>query len=201
VLTQFTPEPGSQFRTLAEFITVPNVYTAGRLDADSEGLMLLTSDGAMQHDLTSPKVGHPRTYWVQVEGIPDAGALARLCEGLDLKDGKTLPAEVELLEPQPEVPPRDPPVRFRASIPTSWLQFTIREGRNRQIRRMTAAVGHPTLRLIRRAIGPLQLDELAAGAWRDLSAAELEALRASLAANRQGKPRSPASARKHSRAR
>lgn len=184
VLTQFTPEPGSAHRTLKDFIDVPNVYAAGRLDADSEGLLLLTTDGDLQHLLTDPRHAHPRTYWAQVEGTPQPEALEQLRRGVQLKDGATRPAEVRLLDGEPDLPPRDPPIRVRLSIPTAWLELTLTEGRNRQVRRMTAAAGLPTLRLVRAAIGTLTLEGLAAGEWRDLSPKETKDLRVIQAASR-----------------
>ncbi|MBR9755281.1 pseudouridine synthase [Cobetia sp. 4B] len=164
VLTQFTDRDQGR-QTLADFIDVPDVYAAGRLDYDSEGLLLLTSDGALSHQIAHPKKKQPKTYWVQVEGAPDEQAIAALRAGVELKDGMTRPAKVRRIEP-PELPDRQPPVRFRASIPTHWLEIIISEGRNRQVRRMTAHVGLPTLRLIRAAIGPWKLDGLAPGEWR-----------------------------------
>ncbi|WP_399697614.1 pseudouridine synthase [Xenophilus sp.] len=163
VLSQFTPE--GRWRGLADFIGVPGVYVAGRLDADSEGLLLLTGDGALQARIADPRHKMPKTYWVQVEGEPDDAALASLRAGVALKDGPTRPAQARRLDPPPEVAPRDPPIRERRHIPTGWIELVIREGRNRQVRRMTAAVGFPTLRLIRVAIGPFTLDGLAPGAW------------------------------------
>ncbi len=183
VLAQFTAEPGSAHRTLKEFIEVPNVYAAGRLDGDSEGLLLLTTDGELQHLLTDPRYAHPRTYWVQVEGAPQAEAIEQLWRGVQLKDGTTRPAEVRVLDSAPDLPPRDPPIRVRKSIPTAWLELTLTEGRNRQVRRMTAAVGLPTLRLVRAAIGELRLEGLAPGEWRDLSANEVNHVRARQAAS------------------
>jgi 23S rRNA pseudouridine2457 synthase len=174
VLCQFTGEPGQ--RTLAEFIRVPGVYAAGRLDADSEGLLLLTDDGALQHKITEPRFGHPRTYWVQVEGAIGEGALHQLASGLSIGDYKTLPCRARPIE-EPALPARVPPVRFRKNIPTSWIELTLQEGRNRQVRRMTAAVGFPTLRLVRCGIGTLTLNELAPGQWRDLTAAEVGELK------------------------
>lgn len=169
ILSQFTPEAGH--RTLKEFIPIPDVYPVGRLDRDSEGLLLLTDDGALQHRLSDPRYGHPRTYWAQVEGVPTASALAALRQGVPVQGRMTLPAQVSLLTAEPNVPPRDPPIRVRLSIPTSWLQLTLIEGRNRQVRRMTAATGYPTLRLIRAAIGNLTLDGLRPGEWREISRA------------------------------
>jgi 23S rRNA pseudouridine2457 synthase len=162
VLTQFTGGPGE--RTLAAYIDVPGVYAAGRLDKDSEGLLVLTDDGALQALIASPKFKQPKTYLVQVEGVPVAGALEQLRRGVMLKDGMTRPAEVEAIAP-PELWPREPPVRFRKSVPDSWISLTITEGRNRQVRRMTAAVGLPTLRLVRWRIGGWTLDGLAPGEW------------------------------------
>lgn len=164
VLTQFTDRDQGR-QTLADYIDVPEVYAAGRLDYDSEGLLLLTSDGALSHQIAHPKRKQPKTYWVQVEGAPDEQAIAALRAGVELKDGMTRPARVRQIEP-PTLPDRQPPVRFRASIPTHWLEIIISEGRNRQVRRMTAHVGLPTLRLIRAAIGPWKLDGLAPGEWR-----------------------------------
>lgn len=151
--------------TLADYITAPGFYPAGRLDTDSEGLLLLTDDGKLQHRITDPSHKLPKTYWVQVEGVPDEVALESLRGGVQLKDGLTLPAEATLMDEPAGLWPRDPPVRFRKDIPTRWLQLTIREGKNRQIRRMTAAVGFPTLRLIRHGIGEWSLDGIAPGKW------------------------------------
>lgn len=169
VLCQFSGER----RTLAGFIDVPGVYPAGRLDRDSEGLLLLTSDGALQHRLCDPKFAHPRTYWAQVEGTPDRGALDTLEQGVAILNYRTRPAKARLLDAEPALPPRDPPIRYRKSIPTNWIELTLTEGRNRQVRRMTAAVGFPTLRLVRVAIGSLRLEGLEPGQWRDLTPAEL----------------------------
>lgn len=163
--------------TLARYIDVPGVYPVGRLDKDSEGLVLLTDDGPLQHRLSDPKFEHPRTYWVQVEGLPTSDAIAQLSRGVRVQDYFTRPARARVLDAEPDLPPRDPPIRVRLSIPTSWIELTLTEGRNRQVRRMTAAVGLPTLRLVRVAIGPLRLDGLAPGRWRDLTAAERRALR------------------------
>ncbi len=138
--------------------------------------MFLTSDGALQHRLTDPKYAHPRTYWIQVEGMPEQAALQQLRDGVMIQGRRTLSAGVRLLEHEPEVPPRTPPIRFRKSIPTSWIEVTLTEGRNRQVRRMTAALGHPTLRLVRVAIGNLRLTNLAPGAWRELTESELKML-------------------------
>jgi 23S rRNA pseudouridine2457 synthase len=173
VLSQFSGEsvPGRQ--TLRDYIDLPGFYPAGRLDLDSEGLLLLTSSGALQHRLAHPRFHLRKTYLVQVEGTPSPEAVQRLCSGVALKDGPTLPAHAVALDAQPNLPPRIPPVRFRKSIPTSWLELTITEGRNRQIRRMTAAVGLPTLRLVRTAIGPASLSGLNPGEWAPIEPAEL----------------------------
>jgi 23S rRNA pseudouridine2457 synthase len=169
-------------------VPVPNVYAAGRLDHDSEGLLLLTDDGALAHALTDPRRGHPRTYWVQVERIPGPAALAALARGVTVQGRRTRPAQARLLEQPPRLPPRPVPIRFRKSVPTAWLELTLREGRNRQVRRMTAAVGHPTLRLVRAALGPLHLSNLslAPGHWRALRPDEERALRESLATPARG---------------
>lgn len=169
VLSQFTD--ADDRLTLANYIKLTGVYPAGRLDRDSEGLLLLTDDGKLQQKISDPRFKKPKTYWVQVEGIPDDAALQQLRRGVQLKDGLTRPARVRLIE-EPDLWPRDPPVRFRKHIPTSWLELEIREGRNRQVRRMTAAVGFPTLRLVRVAIGDWQLGDLAPGKWRELPAPE-----------------------------
>lgn len=160
---------------LADYVNVRDVYAAGRLDADSEGLLLLTNDGRLQHRLLQPEFAHRRTYLVQVEGAPDDGALAALREGVLVQGEWTRPAEVRVIE-EPELPPRVPPIRYRASIPTAWLELTLKEGRNRQVRRMTAAVGLPTLRLVRWSMENLTIAGLAAGEWRDLTAGELTRL-------------------------
>ncbi len=175
VLSQFTDREGER-ATLKDFIPVPGVYPVGRLDRDSEGLMILTNYGALQHRLSDPRYGHPRTYWVQVEGIPTDEALATLSQGVAFKDYTTRPAIATRLPREPTLPPRHPPIRERKAIPTTWLSLTLREGRNRQVRRMTAAVGFPTLRLVRQAIGPLSLGDLQPGQWRALTAPETTAL-------------------------
>lgn len=168
VLCQFTDSATAQSArlTLSDFIDVPHVYPAGRLDLDSEGLLLLTDDGKLQAQITGPRFKMPKTYLVQVEGDVAEDSLAALRKGVRLKDGMTLPAEAERVAP-PLLCPRDPPVRVRKTVPDCWIRFTIREGRNRQVRRMTAAVGHPTLRLIRWQIGAWSLADLPSGAWRD----------------------------------
>lgn len=165
VISQFSPEGGH--KTLKDFIAVRDVYPAGRLDTDSEGLLLLTDDGMLQAHLSSPKFKQPKTYWVQVEGLVTEEALSNLRRGVELNDGLTLPAEAKVIA-EPTLWPRDPPVRFRKAIPTSWLALTIREGRNRQVRRMTAHVGFPTLRLVRYSVGEWTIDELATGEWRQV---------------------------------
>lgn len=166
VLSQFTDRGSPTTRaTLSDFVEVPGVYPAGRLDRDSEGLLLLTDDGRLQARIADPKFKLPKTYLVQVEGEPDAAALDRLRAGVVLNDGPTRPAEVERID-DPALWPRDPPIRVRASIPDCWLKLTIREGRNRQVRRMTAAVGYPTLRLVRWQIGAWTLGDLPTGSWR-----------------------------------
>lgn len=174
VLTKFTDEEGRP--TLADYIDLPNIYAAGRLDMDSEGLLLLTNDTRINHRLTEPKFEHPRTYLVQVERIPDEAALEQLRRGIKLKDGLTRPAKVRLLEVPPDLPPRSVPIRYRKNVPDCWLELTLTEGRNRQVRRMTAAVGHPTLRLVRAAIGPVMLAGLQPGQWQKLNEQEIAAL-------------------------
>jgi 23S rRNA pseudouridine2457 synthase len=168
VLPQFTDKgsAGSPRPTLSGFIDVPGVYPAGRLDRDSEGLMVLTDDGRLQARISDPKHKMPKTYLVQVEGTPEEATLEALRKGVTLKDGRTKPAQLRRIDP-PDLWPRDPPVRFRKSVPDCWLELTLTEGRNRQVRRMTAHVGHPTLRLVRWQIGAWTLEGLAPGAWRD----------------------------------
>ncbi|HEY9804814.1 MAG TPA: rRNA large subunit pseudouridine synthase E [Leptolyngbyaceae cyanobacterium] len=175
VLSQFTQESPKHI-TLKEYIDVPDVYPVGRLDWDSEGLLLLTNNGRLQHRLSDPRFGHERTYWVQVERIPDEEAIHKLQTGVTIQDYRTRPAKVRLLSEQPNVSDRDPPIRFRKNVPTAWLEMTLTEGKNRQVRRMTAAVGFPTLRLIRVSIGHLRLDGLSLGEWRNLTALELKSL-------------------------
>jgi 23S rRNA pseudouridine2457 synthase len=187
VLCQFTDTKSSETKrpTLKEYIPIRSIYPVGRLDLDSEGLLLLTNNGHLQHRLAHRKFAHPRTYWVQVERIPDEQALQRLREGIVIKDYRTRPAKVSLLANEPPLPPRNPPIRYRQSVPTCWLEITLTEGRNRQVRRMTAAVGFPTLRLVRIAIGvhhkdstkQLRLNGLQPGQWRDLNPEERKLLR------------------------
>ena len=176
VLTKFTDPEGRP--TLGDYCDVRDVYPVGRLDRDSEGLLLLTDDGALAHRLTDPKFDHPKTYLAQVEQIPHLQALRALARGVTLSDGPTKPAVARLLDSEPEFAPRDPPIRHRLSVPTAWIELTITEGRNRQVRRMTAAVGHPTLRLVRCRIGDVGLDGLGPGGWRALSVGEERAIRA-----------------------
>jgi len=169
VLSQFTDKSHQSSRqTLSDFIDVPKVYAAGRLDKDSEGLLILTDNGKLQAKISDPKHKMAKTYWVQVEGVPDDTAIQNLRDGLLLKDGKTAPAKVQAMDEPENLWPRTPPVRFRKSVPDSWLEITISEGRNRQVRRMTAAVGHPTLRLIRYQIGQWNIDGLQNGQWRSV---------------------------------
>lgn len=165
-LSQFTDGDGR--KTLADYIPVKEVYAAGRLDRDSEGLLVLTNDGILQARLTQPKSKSPKTYWVQVDGAPTEADLEQLRKGVELKDGMTLPAEVNVMQ-EPNLWPRTPPVRFRANIPTTWLAITLIEGRNRQVRRMTAHIGYPTLRLIRASMGKIELGELQPGEWKEIT--------------------------------
>jgi 23S rRNA pseudouridine2457 synthase len=167
VLCQFTDGEGR--KTLADYIDVPEVYAAGRLDRDSEGLLVLTDDGRLQHKIANPKNKMSKTYWVQVEGAPDDKDLQPLRDGLQLKDGLTRPARAGLIAEPEQLWPRHPPIRVRKAIPDSWLELTIAEGKNRQVRRMTAAIGFPTLRLIRYRVGNWTLDGLAPGEWRELT--------------------------------
>ena len=172
VLPCFTDAKGRP--TLAEYVKAPGVYAAGRLDFDSEGLMVLTSDGALAHHITDPQHKLPKIYLAQVERIPNDEALAQLRAGILLKGKRTRPAEVRLLSDAPELPDRPVPIRFRKNVPTAWLEITLREGLNRQVRRMTAAVEHPTVRLVRIAIGPIKLGDLQPGHWRELANSEIE---------------------------
>lgn len=186
VLSQFTSEAGHP--GLKDYIPLPGVYAAGRLDADSEGLLILTDDGSLQHRLAHPRHKQPKTYWAQVEGVPDEAALERLRRGVDLGDFLTLPAQVRAI-PEPQgLWPRDPPVRFRLHIPTSWLEITLVEGKNRQVRRMTAKVGLPTLRLVRWRIGPWCVADLAPGQWRAVDMT-LPLAQCTNSSHRQGKCR------------
>lgn len=175
VLPTFTDKQGRP--TLAAYVQVPGIYAAGRLDFDSEGLMILTSDGALAHRITDPRHELPKVYLAQVERIPSEEALEKLRRGVVLSGKRTKPAEVRLLPDAPDLPERPVPIRFRKSVPTAWLEITLREGFNRQIRRMTAAVGHPTLRLVRIAIGPVRLGDLPPGHWRDLTRSETDLFR------------------------
>ena len=168
VICKFRPEPGR--RTLADFIRIPDVYPAGRLDTDSEGLLLLTDDGALQARISSPRFKLEKVYWAQVEGIPTEEALLKLRRGVDLGDFVTRPAGARLIDEPANLWPRDPPIRYRAKIPTSWIELTLREGKNRQVRRMTARAGFPTLRLVRARIGDVGVESLAPGEWREIDA-------------------------------
>lgn len=174
VLSQFTSD-GSPNRRLAEFAFPPNVYPIGRLDADSEGLLLLSDEPALNERLLHPRHAHEREYWAQVERIPSADSLDQLARGVMIQGRKTLPCRAWLLGPQPQVPPREPPIRFRKSVPDCWIGLELIEGKNRQVRRMTAAIGHPTLRLIRVRIGGLRLADLSPGSWRELTPSERQA--------------------------
>jgi len=173
VLSQFTPD-GSPNRPLAEFGFPRGVYAIGRLDADSEGLLLLSDEAALNQRLLHPRAAHEREYWAQVERVPDAAGLRRLVEGVMVQGRRTLPGRAWLLEPQPEVPPRLPPIRFRKTVPACWIGLELIEGKNRQVRRMTAAIGHPTLRLMRVRIGAFQMPTLAPGSWQELDRRERE---------------------------
>lgn len=181
VLCQFTDNDNDTKRqTLKDYISVPGVYPVGRLDLDSEGLLLLTDNGQLQNRLANPKFAHPRTYYVQVERIPDQSALNKLRNGIKIKDYLTRKAKVRLLDNEPNLPARIPPIRDRQTVPTCWLEMTLSEGRNRQVRRMTAAVGFPTLRLVRVSLGskpqPITLEGLQPGQWRKLTAQEINML-------------------------
>jgi 23S rRNA pseudouridine2457 synthase len=171
VISKFSPQPGK--RTLADFVPIRGIYPAGRLDTDSEGLLLLTDDGRLQARIANPRHKLAKTYWAQVEGEPTEAALAELRAGVDLGDFKTQPAGARRIDAPAGLWPRDPPIRYRAKIPTAWLELTLREGKNRQVRRMTARVGFPTLRLIRAAIGKIDLTGLAPGEWREVAAENL----------------------------
>lgn len=177
VLSQFTPEPGSRWRTVAEFGLPAKAYAVGRLDADSEGLLLLSDEPGLNNQLLDPANAHRREYWAQVEGLPTPASLGRLEKGgIVIDDFTTLPCRVRLLDPPPAILPRDPPIRFRKNVPDSWLSLELVEGKNRQVRRMTAAIGHPTLRLVRVRIGQFPLADLAPGKWRELTATERAAV-------------------------
>ena len=197
VLSQFTPEEGSRWRCLSDFVDMPQVYAAGRLDADSEGLLILTSNGRLQQRLTDPRFGHWRSYWAQVEGTPNTDQLQQLRDGVVVQGRRTLPAKARWLQGQdePQLPERTPPIRYRSAIPTSWLQLSLTEGPNRQVRRMTAAVGLPTLRLLRCCIDlmdngpPLDLARLQPGTWREVTAAEQERLNRLIRSSSSAGPR------------
>ncbi|MEO6244623.1 MAG: pseudouridine synthase [Opitutaceae bacterium] len=177
ILSQFTPEPGSRWGTLADFSLPKNVYALGRLDADSEGLLLLSDEPGLNTRLLDPSHGHRREYWAQVERVPTTDALARLARGgIAIDDYRTLPCRARRIEPAPTFAPRDPPIRVRKSVPDAWIALELNEGKNRQVRRMTAAVGHPTLRLLRVRIGSFSLGDLPPGTWRELSAGERAAV-------------------------
>jgi 23S rRNA pseudouridine2457 synthase len=171
VICKFSPEPGKP--TLADFLRIPKIYPAGRLDTDSEGLLLLTDDGALQARIANPRHKLAKVYWTQVEGVPTDAALEALRKGVDLGDFVAQPASARLFDEPANLWPREPPIRFRASIPTSWLEITLREGKNRQVRRMTARAGFPTLRLVRASIGRVGLDGLAPGEWREIDTTAL----------------------------
>lgn len=172
VLTQFTSPDGRP--TLADYIDIPGIYAAGRLDADSEGLVVLTDDGAMQARISQPRHKLEKTYWAQVEGVPDAQALAQLCRGVDLGDFVSRPCRARIIDEPALLWPRNPPIRVRKAIPATWLEIVLAEGKNRQVRRMTAKVGHPTLRLLRWAVGGLNLTNLSSGSWRWATVEELD---------------------------
>ena len=172
VLSQFTPEPGSRWRTLADFGFPKGVYPLGRLDADSEGLLLLSDEPGLNTRLLHPTQGHRRTYWAQVERVPSPEALQQLERGMVIGGHQTRPCRACLLDPQPKIAPRDPPIRFRKNVPDCWIALELVEGRNHQVRKMTANIGHPTLRLMRVKIGELELGALAAGTWREVTASE-----------------------------
>ena len=177
VLSQFTPEPGSKWRTLAEFKLPPNVYPLGRLDADSEGLLLLSDEPGLNSKLLDPQHAHRREYWAQVERVPSEESLARLRRGgIEIEEYRTLPCGARLFDRAPDLPPRVPPIRVRQKVPDCWIALELIEGKNRQVRRMTAAIGHPTLRLVRARIGNFPLGDLAPGRWRELSSAERSGL-------------------------
>lgn len=177
ILSQFTPEAGSSHSPLSVLGLPPNVYPVGRLDADSEGMLLLTDEPDVTTRLHDPSNGHDRVYWVQVEGVPTANAMKTLEQGVVIQGRRTLPCRAWILDPQPEVAPRTPPIRTRRNIPTTWIAIALHEGRNRQVRRMTAAVGHPTLRLLRVSVGGLDLGtDLGPGQWRILSDADRRTL-------------------------
>ncbi|MEO7599465.1 MAG: pseudouridine synthase [Opitutus sp.] len=177
VLSQFTLEPGSRWRTLSDFALPSGVYALGRLDADSEGLLLLSDEKGLNSRLLDPQRGHPRLYWAQVERVPTSVALSQLAVGgIDLGDFTTRPCDVRVLDAAPVTAPRDPPIRIRKQVPDCWLALELVEGKNRQVRRMTAAVGHPTLRLIRARIGSFDLGSLAPGTFRELTSAERSAV-------------------------
>ncbi|PZV12524.1 MAG: pseudouridine synthase [Pseudanabaena sp.] len=177
VLCQFTDDRPSPRPTLKEYIDIPEIYSVGRLDFDSEGLLLLTNDGQLKHRLIDPQFEHSRTYWAQVEKIPTKEALQQLRNGVTIQGYRTKPAIAKLLDNEPNIPVREPPIRFRANIPTAWVELTLTEGKNRQVRKMTAAVGFPTLRLVRVAIAHLSLTDLHVGQWRILTDRELQELR------------------------
>jgi len=179
VLTHFEGHDDEGRETLSNYIDVASVRVAGRLDYDSEGLMILTDDGNLNHMLTHPKYFHPRTYWAQIEDIPNEAALEKLRQGVVIKGYQTRPARIERMD-EPDLPPRNPPIRHRENIPAPWISLTLTEGKNRQVRRMTAAVGYPTLRLHRASIGPITLDGLELGTWKHLSEKEMKMLRKSI---------------------